>query len=293
MLAAGDIAYVNDRPVSRGAFAELLMRGRGAALLEQFVVLEAAEALAATKGIAVSAAAVDREYDRALRRLADPLSAISASSFDRAAAERVLDAVLAERGVSREEFMLGMRRNAVLRAIVLREVEVTPEQLEAEFARRYGRRVRIRHIQTATLTDAARVEERLATGEDFAELARKLSANPSGPRQGGLLAPFARDDEDVPAILRETAFALEPGRASGPLRVGNWFHIIQVESHLPAEDVSMESVGDALAQRVRDRLSEPEMEKLYEQLFREAAVRIDDPLLRAAFEARYPDRRSG
>ena len=284
------IATVDGRAIARHRVVDLLLRGHGAGVLEQLIVLGAAEALSAERGLTVTAQDFDREYERALRHLVDPLAELTGGAFDREAAEGVLDTVLSNRNISGEEFRIGIRRNTYLRAIVEADQAVTEEQLRIELERTFGPRLRVRHIQLATRGEAARTQERLAAGEDFADLAKRYSANLSSAETGGLLEPFSVQDQDVPALLRDTASRLEPGQVSAAIRIGQWYHILRLDERLPAQEVEFETVRQGLEGRLRDRLAEPAMRDLYESLITGAAVRIHDPVLRAAYERKHPTR---
>ena len=281
------IATVDGRPIARHRVVDLLLRGHGAGVLEQLIVLEAAEALVGKRGLTVTPADLDQEYERALRRLVDPMAELTSGSFDRDVAEGLLDAVLSNRNISREEFHIGVRRNAYLRAIVESDQVATEDQLRTEFERLYGPRLQIRHIQLATSGEVARGQERLAAGEEFAELAQRYSANVTSAEAGGLLEPFSVRDEDLPALLRDAASRLEPGQVSPAIRIGEWYHIVKLEKRLPAQKADFEVVRETLERRLRDRLAEPAMRDLYETLFTGAAVRIHDPILRAAFDRKH------
>ncbi len=283
------IATVNGRPMSRKRVVDLLLRSGGVGVLEQLIVLDEAQAAAADRGLSISDADVQREYDSALRMLSDPLAGLTSGALDREAAERSLRAVLADRNISHDEFFLGMRRRAYLRRIVESTLQFSDEDLRTEFQRRYGERVQVRHIQLAVPRNVDRIRDRLAAGEDFAEMARIHSANLTSAEQGGLLQPFSRDDPAVPDLLRKTAFSLMVGEVSGALRIGDWVHLLKLERRLPSEPVAMESVRDALLAGLRERAIEPEMQRLYEKLFRGAKIVIHDPVLRTAFERAHPD----
>ncbi len=280
------IAVVGDAAISRGQLVDLLLRGHGAAVLEQLIALRAAQSLAASKGLEVKESDVDREYELALRRLSNPLPSVASGPLDRSAAERTLDAVLSERNISREEFLTTLRRNAYLRKIVDGELRVTEEQVRAEFDRRFGERVQVRHIQLGSAAEAARVQDRLASGEDFADLARRYSANSAGVAQGGLLDPFSSADEDVPEAFRRAAFALAPGQVSGVVRAGEWHHLIKLERRIPREEKDLDSAREELTRSLRDRLADVNMRARYEQLLRDARLEIRDPVLREAYQRR-------
>ena len=284
------IATVNGRPISRRRFDELLLPSHGVAVLEQLVGLEATAMVAEKRGLTVSPVDVDREYDRALRRLANPLSSVAPEAFDRVTAERLLEAVLSNRNLSREEFDIVTRRNAYLRKIVESDQVFTEDQLRRECERLYGKRVQVRHIQLATLTDVEQVKDRLARGEDFGELAMRYSAHSSSAKAGGRLDPFSAEDEDVPALLRQVAFSLQSGEVSSAVRVGEWYHLIMLEKLLEAEDVEFSRVRELVEHRLRERVTEPAMFDLFEKLFRQATIEVHDPLLGQAFDARHSGR---
>lgn len=281
------IASVDDRPLARADFLELLLRSHGPALLEQLIVLRVAEQIAAERGLEVTQADIDAEYDRGLRRLTDPLSAITGQAYDRLAAEEILARLLDDRQVSRGEYLLAIRRNAFLRRLALDELRINEADLRDEYNRVFGERVEVRHIQLSSPVEVERVREALRAGEDFGELARRLSLNSAGAMKQGLLEPFSRQDESVPEPFREAAFRVAPGEISPSFRIGSWYHLLRVERRIPAESPPWEIVRDSLERRLQERLVEPKLAQLHERLFREARVRIDDPVLREAFEKKY------
>ncbi len=278
---------VNGRPIPRRHVVDLLLRGHGPAVLEQLIGLEAALAAAAENGIGVTDADVESETERSLRNLSNPLSSVTDGDVDRETAERVLDRVLAQRNISREVFRIVMRRNALLRRIVQSQLHVTDQQLRDEYERAYGERVQVRHIQLATPAEAARVQARLAAGGDFVELARLHSANQITAQRGGLLNSFSRREDQLASHFRDIAFALEPGRVSDAVRLGEWYHLIKLERRLPATYPEFASVRAVLEARLRERLSDSAMLELYEKLFRESRIEVFDPILRAAFERKH------
>lgn len=285
------IATINGKPIARHRVVDLLLRSHGVGLLEQLIALETAQALAAEKGLDVGAARFDREYARSLRRLVDPLSSITSGPFDREQAERLLDVILADRNMSRDEFIIVVRRNAYLRAIVESQQVVTERQLRAEYERAFGERVQVRHIQLASPAEVSRVRDRLDAGGDFGELAGLYSGNVASARVGGLLEPFPANDDEVPELLREVAFSLEPGVVSSAVRIGSWYHLLELERRIASEDRDFAQVRPLLQRRVRERRADPAMERLYERLFREASIEIHDPVLGEAFERKHPGRK--
>ncbi len=286
------LAVVNGQPISRQRVVDLLLEAHGPGMLEQLVVLEAARQRVTAAGLTVGQAEIDSEYDAALRLLIDPLAGVTEGGFDRDAARRVLDAVLAERNVSFAEFMLGMERNACLRALAQARTSFSEADLRTELQRAYGERVVLRHIQLATTADVARVRAELARGKDFAEAARTHSANLVTAAAGGLLPPLALDDPDLPAALRETAQRLQPSEAAEAVHLGQWYHLLRLEQRLPAETRTLENVRGELERRLLRRRIGPAMQELYQELLRGAEVEILDPVLRTAYERSHPHQSS-
>ena len=287
--SAEPLARVNGQPISRQQVVRLLLAGRGVAVLDEVIVLELVRRQAEQEGLTVSGGDLEAEYDRALRSLLTTLPSADPAAFDREAAERVLDEILTSRGISRQEYRLGMLRNAYLRKLARADLRITDEQLRAEYERAYGRRVRVRHIQLLGGVDVAEVQRLITAGQDFADLARRYSANAATGPGGGLLRPFSRDDPDVPALLRETAFGLAAGQVSNPIRIDNWRHVIKVEEHLPAQALPLEEVRHELETRLRRRLIDPQMRRISAELFGAARVEIADPTLAADFFEQHPE----
>ncbi|MCH8243589.1 MAG: peptidylprolyl isomerase [Planctomycetes bacterium] len=287
-----NIAVVNGAAIPRHRVMYYLLKSRGPAVLEQLVVLDAAERMATDRGLTLRQADVDREYDLALQRISNPLAVVTAGDFDRTNAEELLRTVLVRRSISREEFMLGVRRNAYLRRIVESELAISEAQLRSAFSNRYGARIQVRHIQLATRAEVARVQDLLKNGAAFADLAKRYSANEQSAANGGLLDPFSLDDERVPAAFRTAAARLEDSRVSNAMRVGEWYHLLKLQRQVPPREVDFREVRDALERQLRAELAGPGMRQLSDRLFKEASIEINDPILREAFEKTFPDRGS-
>ncbi|MCP4247687.1 MAG: hypothetical protein GY778_11615 [bacterium] len=281
---------VDGQPIERNQVVELLLAGRGLDVLQELIVLELARREAQTAGLTVTAGDVQAEHDFELRRLLNRLPTDASTNFDREAGQRLLDELLTNRGISPAEYHLGRVRNAHLRKLAEAEMEFTETELDREYARSFGPRVRVRHIQLASPAEAERVRGLLESGAGFAELARRYSANAVTAGDGGLLQPFSAEDGDVPALMREAAFDLPVGQVSNPLRVGNWVHLIRVDERLPHSEQPRDQVRDQLEDRLRQRRLPNEMQRISAELFERARIRILDPQLEVEFQKRYHER---
>ncbi len=280
------VATVNGRPITKKRFYRALSDAYGVEILQQLIVLELARDEAARRGLKVSRAEIEAEFDRAVDRIARE-AGLSGAEATHANKLKTLRTVLAQRCISMAEFRLSMERNAYLRKIVSQDVRITEATLREEFARTYGERVHVRHIQIAA-SDRKRLNDvltALASGMPFEQVARRYSQNPQTAPRGGELEPFAFSDERIDPALREAAFTLRPGEISPPIRTGQYFHILKLIERIAPTGVHFEDVRDEIEQRVRERAIGKRMEQLAVELFNKARIRILDRSL----ERRYKD----
>lgn len=85
--------------------------------------------------------------------------------------------------------------------------------------------VRASHILVKTEIEAIELLTQLKNGKDFAELARKHSLCPSG-KNGGDLGFFTRGR--MVKEFEDTAFNLEKGQISNPVKTKFGYHLIKV-----------------------------------------------------------------
>jgi peptidyl-prolyl cis-trans isomerase C len=85
--------------------------------------------------------------------------------------------------------------------------------------------VRASHILVKTEDEAKNILNQIKTGSDFAELAKAYSDCPSS-RKGGDLGYFCKGQ--MVKEFENTAFTLQRGQVSDPVRTQFGYHIIMV-----------------------------------------------------------------
>ncbi|MEM1390444.1 MAG: peptidylprolyl isomerase [Pseudomonadota bacterium] len=113
---------------------------------------------------------------------------------------------------------------------------------------------RASHILVETEEEAIRLITSLASGADFAELAREFSTGPSGA-EGGDLGWFSEGDMVEPFF--EAVEVLTPGGVSPPVQTQFGYHVIRLSETRQQERPALETV-------------QPELEELFRQ------SRVDD-----------------
>lgn len=282
------VAIVNGRPISKRVMVDALLEAHGLSIMQQLIVLDLAKAETRRLKLTVTEADVQREFDRALARIAPPVDA-KGQALTEVEKQQALETLLRERGLTMTEFRIGMERNAHLRKVVERDFQVTEATLREEFARRYGERAEVRHIQVADVNGLHEALNRLNEGEDFAAVARAVSRNADTAPEGGRLPPFAFNDDGLAPALREAAFAMAPGEVSKPIRIGPWWHILKLERRLPPADVCFEDVRAEVERQLRDSAVPQQMNRLITELFRNAEIRVLDRDLRAKYDKLLKD----
>lgn len=115
-----------------------------------------------------------------------------------------------------------------------------------EFAR--PERVRVRQILTEDRPTAEKALREIKAGQPFAEVARRLSKDPSAS-SGGYQGELSR--AELPPAFAETIFALRAGEVSGLVPADYGIHIFQVTERQPAEVVPLEAARDEIVARLR------------------------------------------
>lgn len=82
-----------------------------------------------------------------------------------------------------------------------------------------------RHILVSTEDACNRIKQQIADGADFAEMAKKHSACPSG-RDGGTLGVFS-PGQMVPEFDR-VVFNEEVGVVHGPVKTNFGYHLVEI-----------------------------------------------------------------
>ncbi|RKY64382.1 MAG: hypothetical protein DRP99_02270 [Candidatus Latescibacterota bacterium] len=129
-------------------------------------------------------------------------------------------------------------RRELIKREVWPKVKVSEEEMRQYYEEhKLGKALRVRHIRVATEEQAKKVMEELKKGRPFEELVRKYSIDSSTVAKGGDLGKYFRRDEAAYPI-GDAVWDLKPGEISGPMKMGNFYEIIQVvdEKPVPFED---------------------------------------------------------
>src|SRR5450755_2313475 len=121
---------------------------------------------------------------------------------------------------------------------------------------------------------------RLNKGEDFAKLASELTEDPSGKANGGDLGYFSK--EQMVPEFSDTAFGLDNGKISGPVKTQFGWHVIKVEDKRVKPQPKFEEVKPQIEQFVVRKAQAEIVQKLRADAKIEKFYKVEAPAEPAA-----------
>lgn len=186
-----------------------------------------------------------------------------------------------------DEFAIDRLVQRYQRDVVLRGIEVTPEEVEQRLAASVApeaceRGFHVREIRVETREEAARLREEIAARRlDFAEAAR-VSSNSATAQAGGL--SFLAEGT-LPVPIERAVAGLTVGELSPVIATDFGYHIFRLEAR--GVEARRERLRTEIAEELRSRKRERVLEADLERLIGEANVAVEPGLLKFRYEGRF------
>jgi len=277
--ASAPVAVIDGRVLDWRAFGPLVAEASGGPVLEEVLLEWRCESECTKAGVAVGTELVLAEERRVLESLdQDPERAM-----------RLLQSLKARQGLGPLRWQALLRRNAMLRALVAKDIVLDDAVIEQARDALAGARRDGRLIVVTDLVAAERVRMALREGASFPELAARESLDSSASR-GGLVTGVTRRDAAYPSSFREALFALAPNAISDPLLVEDRFMIVQMlsESLPPAMDAA--ELDRRARERARIAQERAAMERLADRLLRTTSLSIFDEAAKSSLDRMRTER---
>ncbi|XXM73992.1 peptidylprolyl isomerase [Lysinibacillus sphaericus] len=163
------------------------------------------------------------------------------------------------------------------------DVKVSEKELK-EYYEKWKPEIEVRHILVDDEKTAKEVEQKLADGGKFEELAKEYSKDPGSAENGGSLGwvDYAGRQKFVPEFSKALD-TLEKGKVSEPIKTEYGYHIIEVTDK--KEKKSFDEMKKELEKELK--LSKVDPQKIQEAMKREiekADLNIKDKDLKKSFE---------
>jgi len=151
-------------------------------------------------------------------------------------------------------------------SMIEEEIEADDAFLQERY-QNYVAKVDASHILVEDEATAKVVSEKLAAGEDFAEMAKEYSTDPGSGANGGDLGFFDRG-KMVPAF-EEVAFSSEIDSISEPVPSQFGYHIIRVNDKKTVQDMIDDEEKEETIKRYKDQIIQGVIEQRYQEKFSE------------------------
>jgi peptidyl-prolyl cis-trans isomerase C len=144
--------------------------------------------------------------------------------------------------------------------------------------------VTLRHIQTATESQARQVLKLARSGQDWAKLVQKYSADTTTRGAAGMLGTVTRDGlfsaiGRQPA-LAESALALHAGAIGGPYHTDRGWHVIKVDEVRPESTRPLENVRSMIQRILGNQRGQDYYKRQLEEMRRKLGVTEDSAAVR-------------
>ncbi|SEM52489.1 foldase protein PrsA [Mesobacillus persicus] len=222
------IASIDGEKITKDELYDVLVGQYGATELSALIDNKIIEMEADKEKITVSDKEIDEEYN---------------SYVDSYGGEEALSAALKQSGVSEGDLKLEIENYLKLEKLLEPRIEITGEELQTYFDENKEsfdelEQVEASHILVEDEATATEVAEKLAAGGDFAELAAEYSTDTANAASGGDLGYFGNGD--MVEEFENTAFSMEVGAISDPVKTEYGFHIIKVTDKKEAKEAVFE-----------------------------------------------------
>jgi len=264
--ASQPVATVNGQKITKGELDARLEAQSGRQALQQMVQQDLVFQYAKQHNITVNDDDVNKQLTQIESRFAP-------GQFD---------TILKNQGLTMDDAKNVIREQLIVKKAVDQNITVGDAQIADYFNKNHAqfdqpKEVRARHILVKTPAEAASIEQQLARGANFADLAKKYSMDPGSKDKGGELGFFGPGQMVKP--FEEVAFSMRPGQVSQPVHTPFGWHVIQVEEVKPAVTATLANAHD----KVRDQLMQVQEQQVIPQFMNtlRASAKIDSTL--------YPD----
>lgn len=252
----------------------------GGLVVEEMVLERELERACARAGVSFTPEDIAREREDLVASIEASDSAGTAS-----AVTGLIDTLRAQRGLGPRRFEALLRRNAMLRALVRGDVDVSEGEILLAHRIRHGERRVVRVIVMPTQSGADAARDRVVAGafdgglvRAFADEARHASTHPSAAG-GGWIGAVSVLDPAYPEALRSVIVETGDGTITGLVSMGARWGFAMVERTIAADGPAepTDADGRAIEHEIRRRKERLAMERLASRLVRDADTVVVDP----------------
>lgn len=221
--------------------------------------------------------------------------------LDRLVVKRLLLKEAKKENVEKEkEFqdrLADIKEQLIIESLLKKKVNVESAKFTDEDLKKYydahkeefkkEQEIDTRQILVKTEQEAKEIQARVAKGEDFAELAKKYSIDPSAKATGGDIGYHPKGTL-IPEY-EQAAFKLtKVGQVSPAVKTQLGYHIIKLEGTKGSSYVPMAEVKDFIKQKMAQEKQAEVLEKYIEDLKKNTKIVVNEELLKEGTKTEAP-----
>ncbi|WP_121609495.1 peptidylprolyl isomerase [Mesobacillus foraminis] len=222
------VASVNGVSISKEELYSTLVKQYGASSLSALIDNKIIEQEADKKDITIT----DKEITEELQTYIDSYGG-----------EEAFQSALEQSGLTENDVKSDVENYLKIEKLLEPEIKVTEEEMKTYFDENKEsfneqEQVEASHILLDEKKTAEEVAQKLADGQDFAELAKEYSTDASNAENGGELGYFSKGE--MAAEFEEAAFSMAKGEISDLVKTEYGYHIIKVTDKKAAKEAVYE-----------------------------------------------------
>lgn len=217
------VATVDGQKIGKEELYQFMARQNGQQALDSLVSQKIVELEAGKHNIGVSEEEIQAELQ---------------SYYDFYSGEETFKESLAASGYNLEQIRQDIAVTVKIEKLLEPRIVISEEEMQTYFEENQAdfaqeEQVQASHILVDTEEKARQIEQRLASGENFAQLAGENSIDTASAANGGDLGFFGRGT--MMEEFEEAAFGMQVGQVSAPVKTDYGYHIIKVTGRKEAQ----------------------------------------------------------
>lgn len=253
------VAKVNDEVITKDELYDSMVEQNGAQALDALILEKIIDSEVKKQDIKIP----DKEVEKELDAMKDGFGG-----------EEGFKQAIAQSGITEETLKENIVMNLSINKLIDPYISISDDEIKTYFEDNKAdlgqkEEVKASHILVETEEEAKEVKEKLNAGGDFAKLAAEYSTDVTKDK-GGDLGFFAKG-----AMLPEfekTAFSLEIGKISEPVKSQYGYHIIKVDDKKGAKEAKLEDVKDDIKKSIKEGKSQEAYGEWYKEKLKEYTI---------------------